>query len=127
LLSFAIGCECWPYGAGTLFDYMARIANYFELSLNGTLYWVHHAALTPLKLLKKKYPQKIHLMHLKGHGKRHQKRCIPVNADVENQCGFWVLAEVDIAGWCRIQEIGNQIYVYRGTSCSRVVGQVPKV
>lgn len=56
------GYEFRPYGDGTLFDDMARQAEYFDFEMD--VYWVVHGGEDPM-LLFERYPDKFKLMHLK--------------------------------------------------------------
>lgn len=117
----AHGFEFRPYGAGTLFDYMAENANYFDFEMD--VYWVHHAGVDPLKLLKK-YPSKFILMHLKDMEKGTKKDDTG-HADVETNVVLGT-GEVDIAGVVAESKKLGIKYMFIEDECSRVVAQVPK-
>ena len=117
----AHGFEFRPYKAGTLFDYMAENAKYFDFEMD--VYWVHHAGVDPLKLLKK-YPSKFILMHLKDMQKGTKKDNTG-HADVETNVVLGT-GEVDIAGVvAEAKKLGIK-YMFIEDECSRVVEQVPK-
>ncbi|PXX26715.1 sugar phosphate isomerase/epimerase [Arenibacter sp. ARW7G5Y1] len=117
----AHGFEFRPYGDGTLFDYMAENANYFDFEMD--VYWVHHAGADPMKLLKK-YPSKFILMHLKDMEKGTTKNNTG-HADVETNVVLGT-GEVDIAGVvAEAKRLGIK-YMFIEDECSRVVDQVPK-
>jgi len=117
----AHGYEFRPYGNGTLFDYMAENATYFDFEMD--VYWVHHAGVDPLKLLKK-YPSKFILMHLKDMEKGTKKDNTG-HADVETNVVLGT-GEVDIAGVvAEAKKLGIK-YMFIEDECSRVVEQVPK-
>ena len=116
----AHGFEFRPYGNGTLFDYMAENAKYFDFEMD--VYWVHHAGVDPLKLLKK-YPEKFILMHLKDMEKGTPKDDTG-HADVETNVTLGT-GEVDIAGVvAEAKKLGIK-YMFIEDECSRVVEQVP--
>jgi sugar phosphate isomerase/epimerase len=117
----AHGFEFRPYGDGTLFDYMAENANYFDFEMD--VYWVHHAGVDPLKLLKK-YPSKFILMHLKDMEKGTKKDDTG-HADVETNVVLGT-GEVDIAGVVAESKKLGIKYMFIEDECSRVVAQVPK-
>ncbi|MCK0189803.1 sugar phosphate isomerase/epimerase [Arenibacter sp. F20364] len=117
----AHGFEFRPYKNGTLFDYMAENAKYFDFEMD--VYWVHHAGVDPLKLLKK-YPSKFILMHLKDMEKGTPKDDTG-HADVETNVTLGT-GEVDIAGVvAEAKKLGIK-YMFIEDECSRVVEQVPK-
>lgn len=117
----AHGYEFRPYGEGTLFDYMAENANYFDFEMD--VYWVQHAGADPMKLLKK-YPSKFILMHLKDMEKGTKKDDTG-HADVETNVVLGT-GEVDISGVvAEAKRLGIK-YMFIEDECSRVVAQVPK-
>jgi sugar phosphate isomerase/epimerase len=117
----AHGFEFRPYKNGTLFDYMAENAEYFDFEMD--VYWVHHGGEDPLKLLKK-YPEKFILMHLKDMQKGTPKNNTG-HADVETNVTLGT-GEVDIAGVvAEAKKLGIK-YMFIEDECSRVVEQVPK-
>jgi sugar phosphate isomerase/epimerase len=117
----AHGFEFRPYKNGTLFDYMAENAKYFDFEMD--VYWVHHGGEDPLKLLKK-YPSKFILMHLKDMEKGTKKDNTG-HADVETNVTLGT-GEVDIAGVvAEAKKLGIK-YMFIEDECSRVVEQVPK-
>jgi len=117
----AHGFEFRPYKDGTLFDYMAQNAKYFDFEMD--VYWVHHGGEDPLKLLKK-YPSKFILLHLKDMEKGTKKDNTG-HADVENNVVLGT-GEVDIAGVvAEAKKLGIK-YMFIEDECSRVVEQVPK-
>tara|TARA_A100000171_G_scaffold11222_1_gene9043 strand:- start:1512 stop:2342 length:831 start_codon:yes stop_codon:yes gene_type:complete len=117
----AHGFEFRPYKDGTLFDYMAQNAKYFDFEMD--VYWVHHGSEDPLKLLKK-YPSKFILLHLKDMEKGTKKDNTG-HADVETNVVLGT-GEVDIAGVvAEAKKLGIK-YMFIEDECSRVVEQVPK-
>ena len=117
----AHGFEFRPYKDGTLFDYMAQNAKYFDFEMD--VYWVHHGGEDPLKLLKK-YPFKFILLHLKDMEKGTKKDNTG-HADVETNVVLGT-GEVDIAGVvAEAKKLGIK-YMFIEDECSRVVEQVPK-
>tara|TARA_R110000796_G_scaffold13818_5_gene44598 strand:- start:3962 stop:4792 length:831 start_codon:yes stop_codon:yes gene_type:complete len=117
----AHGFEFRPYKDGTLFDYMAQNAKYFDFEMD--VYWVHHGGEDPLKLLKK-YPSKFILLHLKDMEKGTKKDNTG-HADVETNVVLGT-GEVDIAGVvAEAKKLGIK-YMFIEDECSRVVEQVPK-
>jgi sugar phosphate isomerase/epimerase len=117
----AHGFEFRPYKDGTLFDYMAQNAKYFDFEMD--VYWVHHGGEDPLKLLKK-YPSKFILLHLKDMEKGTKKDDTG-HADVETNVVLGT-GEVDIAGVvAEAKKLGIK-YMFIEDECSRVVEQVPK-
>lgn len=117
----AHGFEFRPYKDGTLFDYMAQNAKYFDFEMD--VYWVHHGGEDPLKLLKK-YPSKFILLHLKDMEKGTKKDNTG-HADVETNVVLGT-GEVDIAGVVsEAKKLGIK-YMFIEDECSRVVEQVPK-
>lgn len=117
----AHGFEFRPYMDGTLFDYMAQNAKYFDFEMD--VYWVHHGGEDPLKLLKK-YPSKFILLHLKDMEKGTKKDNTG-HADVETNVVLGT-GEVDIAGVvAEAKKLGIK-YMFIEDECSRVVEQVPK-
>ena len=117
----AHGFEFRPYNDGTLFDYMAQNAKYFDFEMD--VYWVHHGGEDPLKLLKK-YPSKFILLHLKDMEKGTKKDNTG-HADVETNVVLGT-GEVDIAGVvAEAKKLGIK-YMFIEDECSRVVEQVPK-
>ncbi|GBF18788.1 MULTISPECIES: sugar phosphate isomerase/epimerase family protein [Arenibacter] len=117
----AHGFEFRPYKDGTLFDYMAQNAKYFDFEMD--VYWVHHGGEDPLKLLKK-YPSKFILLHLKDMEKGTKKDNTG-HADVETNVVLGT-GEVDIAGVvAEAKKLGIK-YMFLEDECSRVVEQVPK-
>ena len=117
----AHGFEFRPYKDGTLFDYMAQNAKYFDFEMD--VYWVHHGGEDPLKLLKK-YPAQFILLHLKDMEKGTKKDDTG-HADVETNVVLGT-GEVDIAGVvAEAKKLGIK-YMFIEDECSRVVEQVPK-
>jgi sugar phosphate isomerase/epimerase len=117
----AHGYEFRPYKDGTLFDYMAQNAKYFDFEMD--VYWVHHGGEDPLKLLRK-YPSKFILMHLKDMEKGTKKDNTG-HADVETNVILGT-GEVDIAGVvAEAKKLGIK-YMFIEDECSRVVKQVPE-
>ena len=117
----AHGFEFRPYKDGTLFDYMAQNAKYFDFEMD--VYWVHHGGEDPLKLLKK-YPSKFILLHLKDMEKGTKKDNTG-HADVETNVVLGT-GEVDIAGVvAEAKKLGIK-YMFIEDECSRVVKQVPE-
>ena len=117
----AHGFEFRPYKDGTLFDYMAQNAKYFDFEMD--VYWVHHGGEDPLKLLRK-YPSKFILLHLKDMEKGTKKDDTG-HADVETNVVLGT-GEVDIAGVvAEAKKLGIK-YMFIEDECSRVVDQVPK-
>lgn len=117
----AHGFEFRPYKDGTLFDYMAQNAKYFDFEMD--VYWVHHGGEDPLKLLRK-YPSKFILMHLKDMEKGTKKDNTG-HADVETNVVLGT-GEVDIAGVvAEAKKLGIK-YMFIEDECSRVVKQVPE-
>ncbi|TQO35696.1 sugar phosphate isomerase/epimerase [Arenibacter algicola] len=117
----AHGFEFRPYKDGTLFDYMAQNAKYFDFEMD--VYWVHHGGEDPLKLLKR-YPSKFILLHLKDMEKGTKKDNTG-HADVETNVVLGT-GEVDIAGVvAEAKKLGIK-YMFIEDECSRVVEQVPK-
>lgn len=117
----AHGFEFRPYKDGTLFDYMAQNAKFFDFEMD--VYWVHHGGEDPLKLLKK-YPSKFILLHLKDMEKGTKKDNTG-HADVETNVVLGT-GEVDIAGVvAEAKKLGIK-YMFIEDECSRVVEQVPK-
>ncbi len=117
----AHGFEFRPYKDGTLFDYMAQNAKYFDFEMD--VYWVHHGGEDPLKLLRK-YPSKFILMHLKDMEKGTKKDNTG-HADVETNVILGT-GEVDIAGVvAEAKKLGIK-YMFIEDECSRVVKQVPE-
>lgn len=117
----AHGFEFRPYKDGTLFDYMAQNAKYFDFEMD--VYWVHHGGEDPLKLLKK-YPSKFILLHLKDMEKGTKKDNTG-HADVETNVVLGT-GEVDIAGVvAEAKRLGIK-YMFIEDECTRVVEQVPK-
>jgi len=118
----AHGYEFRPYEGGTLFDYMAKKAEYFAFEMD--VYWVQHGGADPLALLNK-YPEKFILFHLKdmekgvkGNNTGHE--------DVETNVVLGT-GQVDIAGVVkRARELGFAKYMFIEDECSRVVEQVPQ-
>lgn len=117
----AHGFEFRPYKDGTLFDYMAQNAKFFDFEMD--VYWVHHGGEDPLKLLKK-YPSKFILLHLKDMEKGTKKDNTG-HADVETNVVLGT-GEVDIAGVvAEAKKLGIK-YMFIEDECSRVVEQVTK-
>lgn len=117
----AHGFEFRPYADGTLFDYMAENAKYFDFEMD--VYWVHHGGADPLKLLKK-YPTKFILMHLKDMEKGTKKDNTG-HADKETNVTLGT-GEVDIAGIVAEAKRMGIKYMFIEDECSRVLEQVPK-
>lgn len=117
----AHGFEFRPYKDGTLFDYMAENAKYFDFEMD--VYWVHHGGEDPLKLLRK-YPSKFILLHLKDMEKGTKKDNTG-HADVETNVVLGT-GEVDIAGVVAEAKKMGIKYMFIEDECSRVVEQVPK-
>ncbi|MEG3657910.1 sugar phosphate isomerase/epimerase [Arenibacter palladensis] len=117
----AHGFEFRPYKDGTLFDYMAENAKYFDFEMD--VYWVHHGGEDPLKLLRK-YPSKFILLHLKDMEKGTKKDNTG-HADVETNVVLGT-GEVDIAGVVAEAKKMGIKYMFIEDECSRVVDQVPK-
>lgn len=117
----AHGFEFRPYKDGTLFDYMAEHAKYFDFEMD--VYWVHHGGEDPLKLLRK-YPSKFILLHLKDMEKGTKKDNTG-HADVETNVVLGT-GEVDIAGVVAEAKKMGIKYMFIEDECSRVVDQVPK-
>lgn len=117
----AHGFEFRPYKDGTLFDYMAENAKYFDFEMD--VYWVHHGGEDPLKLLRK-YPSKFILLHLKDMEKGTKKDNTG-HADVETNVILGT-GEVDIAGVVAEAKKMGIKYMFIEDECSRVVDQVPK-
>lgn len=117
----AHGYEFRPYGEGTLFDYMAENAHYFDFEMD--VFWVQHAGADPMKLLKK-YPSKFVLMHLKDMQKGTSKDDTG-HADDETNVVLGT-GEIDIAGVvAEAKKLGIK-YMFIEDECSRVVSQIPK-
>ncbi len=115
------GYEFRPYNNGTLFDYMAENARYFNFEMD--VFWVQHAGMDPLKLLKK-YPTKFVLMHLKDMAKGTKKDQTG-HADVDSNVVLGT-GEVDIAALVtEAKKIGIN-YMFIEDESSRVIEQVPQ-
>lgn len=115
------GYEFRPYKGATLFDFMVENASDFDFEMD--VFWVQHAGMDPLKLLKK-YPTKFVLMHLKDMAKGTQKDHTG-HADVESNVVLGT-GEIDIAALvAEAKKIGIG-YLFIEDESSRVVDQVPK-
>jgi sugar phosphate isomerase/epimerase len=117
----AHGYEFRPYEDGTLFDYMAKNAEYFDFEMD--VYWVHFGGEDPVKLLRK-YPKKFILLHLKDMLKGTPKNDTG-QSDVETNVVLGT-GEVDIAGVVAEAKKMGIKYMFIEDECSRVVSQVPK-
>lgn len=117
----AHGYEFRPFEGGTLFDLMAREAQYYKFEMD--VYWVQHGGADPLALLNR-YPDKFALMHLKdmengvqGNQTGHE--------DVETNVVLGT-GQIDIAGLVkRGAELGIR-YMFIEDESSRVLDQVPE-
>ena len=121
LVYHAHGYEFRPFKTGTLFDYMAENAIHFNFEMD--VYWVHHAGVDPLQLLKK-YPKKFKLMHLKDMKKGTPKDDTG-KANVETNVVLGT-GEVNIAGLVAEAKKIGIAYLFIEDESSRVVDQIPK-
>ncbi|MEB8347193.1 TIM barrel protein [Flavobacteriaceae bacterium KMM 6898] len=117
----AHGYEFRPYKTGTLFDYMAKNALHFNFEMD--VYWVQHAGVDPLQLLKK-YPLKFILMHLKDMAKGTPKD----DTGHSNEKTNVVLGtgEVHIAALVAAAKKLGIPYLFIEDESSRVVNQIPR-
>ena len=74
------GYEFREHEDGTFMDYMIKNAEHFDFEMD--VFWVKHANVEPLELLKK-YPKKFKLMHLKDRA-QGTKGNMDGRADVES-------------------------------------------
>ncbi|HSI75278.1 MAG TPA: TIM barrel protein [Lunatimonas sp.] len=115
------GYEFKPYETGTLFDYMAANATYFDFQLD--IFWAQMGGVDPMVLLNK-YPDKFPLLHLKDR-KPGTQGTSDGTGDVETNV---VLGTGDIAIAAIIRkakEIGVEYLIIEDES-SRSVSQIPQ-
>lgn len=115
------GYEFKPYGAGTLFDYMASNATHFDFQLD--VFWAQMGGVDPLSLLNK-YPKKFPLIHLKDR-KPGTQGTSDGTGDVETNVVLGT-GDIDIAAIIRkSREIGVDYLIIEDES-SRSVSQIPQ-
>ncbi|MET1260374.1 TIM barrel protein [Flagellimonas sp. DF-77] len=121
LLYHPHGYEFEAHAGGTVFDFMARSAQYFAFELD--IFWARHAGVDPLDLLKA-YPGQFKTLHLKdmrkgavGDGTGRQ--------DVEDSValGTGSLAVAEIVKLARKQGV---VYLFLEDESSAVLTQIPK-
>lgn len=115
------GYEFRPYKDGTLFDYMAKHAEYFAFEMD--VYWVKHGGADPMTLLNK-YPDLFYLMHLKDM----EKGVVGDNtghSDVETNVVLGT-GQIEMASLVmRAKTLGIE-YLFIEDESSSVVEQVPQ-
>lgn len=115
------GYEFKPYGAGTLFDYMATNATHFNFQMD--VFWVQMGGVDPMALLRK-YPEKFPLLHLKDR-KTGTQGTSDGTGDKESNVVLGT-GDIDIAGIIRkAKEIGVEYLIIEDES-SRSVSQIPQ-
>ncbi|WP_234364197.1 sugar phosphate isomerase/epimerase family protein [Lunatibacter salilacus] len=115
------GYEFKPYETGTLFDYMAANATYFDFQLD--IFWAQMGGVDPLALLNK-YPEKFPLLHLKDR-KPGTQGTSDGTGDVETNVVLGT-GDIDIAAIIRkAKEIGVEYLIIEDES-SRSVSQIPQ-
>lgn len=115
------GYEFKPYETGTLFDYMAANATYYDFQLD--VFWAQMGGVDPMALLKK-YPEKFPLLHLKDR-KPGTQGTSDGTGDVETNVVLGT-GDIDIAAIIRkAKEIGVEYLIIEDES-SRSVSQIPQ-
>lgn len=120
LVYHAHGYEFKNYEDGSLFDYMAKNAQYFGFEMD--VYWVQHGGGNPMILLNK-YQDKFKLMHLKDmeHGLVGD---VSGHSDVDTNVTLGT-GQIDMDGLIRRgKELGIEYFFIEDES-SRVLEQMP--